>query len=133
STTTMEAPRLLSQLLVVACCLVLALGRMASSMEESDDVDIQGSLFTQDDGVKRSDQDISKLLLKHLRFRGLPEPAETSDEAEFARNARNQVTDQVSKRQRQRMLVSNLAALLSGLKDRQVEPNMRMPSLRFGK
>lgn len=100
--------------------------------EESDDVDIHGSLYAQNDEVKRKDQDISRLLLKHLRFRGLPEPGTPADGSEFARDARNGVSDQVDKRQQQRMLVSNLAALLSELKDRQVEPNMRMPSLRFG-
>ncbi|PVD22517.1 hypothetical protein C0Q70_18331 [Pomacea canaliculata] len=82
-----------------------------------------------------------RLLLSRTRFRDLPEDAVPTDAddgtvveeaAGFGRDLRSDVDDPFEKRHRQRMLVSNLAALLSGLKDRN-EASMRMPSLRFGK
>ncbi|XP_025114327.1 uncharacterized protein LOC112576237 [Pomacea canaliculata] len=84
---------------------------------------------------------LSRLLLSRTRFRDLPEDAVPTDAddgtvveeaAGFGRDLRSDVDDPFEKRHRQRMLVSNLAALLSGLKDRN-EASMRMPSLRFGK
>ncbi|XP_067660700.1 uncharacterized protein [Haliotis asinina] len=59
-------------------------------------------------------EDLSQFLLNDMRFRDMEDNEEP-----------------IAKRQK--MLVNNLAALLSGLKQRQVEPSMRMSSLRFGK
>ncbi|KAK7094610.1 uncharacterized protein [Littorina saxatilis] len=126
----MESRRVLTQLLVLmTCCLATALTRMTSSMQE-DDVEIPDTLFSHDADVKRNNQeDISKLLLKHLRFRQLPEPGSRLAPAAYSGDSRQTP----GKRHGQRSLVNNLAALLSGLRDRQAESEMRMPSLRFGK
>ncbi|XP_005090959.1 uncharacterized protein LOC101859684 [Aplysia californica] len=53
--------------------------------------------------------------------------------APFLRLSRNgAVSSQLSKRERQQALVSNLAALLTDMKDRDGGSTLRMPSLRFG-
>ncbi|XP_076436672.1 uncharacterized protein LOC143276141 [Babylonia areolata] len=146
----MDSQRLMLHALVLmtTCCLAVTWARMGGNSlpvrEDEEGVDMGDSplpeeLFASEDdatrgGAKRTNQeDISKLLLKHLRFRQLPEPASSTSLAgpAFTRHARRPAHQE--KRHEQRMLVNNLAALLSGLRDRQVESSMRMPSLRFGK
>ncbi|XP_071096775.1 uncharacterized protein [Haliotis cracherodii] len=91
---------------IASTCLVMS---AVFPSDETGDLSVTG---LQDKRNLRDD--ISKMLLKNLRFRDAEELEEPMAK-------------------RQKMLVSNLAALLSGLKQRQAEPNMRMPSLRFGK
>ncbi|XP_076454586.1 uncharacterized protein LOC143289487 [Babylonia areolata] len=127
----METGRVLTRMLVVmACCLVTSVANRASSSLQEEDS--PGSFYSQDVDMERgaSQEDISKLLLKHLRFRQLPESGLPVTSSEFVPSAGQ---SKVHKRKEQRRLVNNLAALLSGLRDRQSESSMRMPSLRFGK
>ncbi|XP_069122574.1 uncharacterized protein [Argopecten irradians] len=70
-------------------------------------------------------QDLRKLILKKLRFRDLDD----QDQANLIESL------QLPVKRNQDNLVDKVAALLSGLKVRQISdsPNVRMPSLRFGK
>ncbi|ESP00257.1 hypothetical protein LOTGIDRAFT_238636 [Lottia gigantea] len=71
---------------------------------------------------KRSpNDDLTKILLKKMRFR----------DTEPMLNTLRQY-HAMPKSKRQEMLMNNLAALLSGLKQRQAESNLRIPTLRFG-
>ncbi|KAL8605738.1 hypothetical protein ACOMHN_065863 [Nucella lapillus] len=130
----MEARHVLTQMLVLmTCCLVTSLATRTSSSLQDDNENPE-SYYSPDMDLERetNQEDISKLLLKHLRFRQLPESGLPMTSAAFG--ASSAMHDgEMHKRKEQRRLVSNLAALLSGLRDRQAESNMRMPSLRFGK
>ncbi|XP_033731844.1 uncharacterized protein LOC117321522 [Pecten maximus] len=92
------------------------LGRDADDVENFDDetANIQGV----------RGQDLRKLILKKLRFRDLEDQSQPSLIESF----------QFPVKRNQNNLVDKVAALLSGLKVRQISdsPNVRMPSLRFG-
>ncbi|KAK6195485.1 hypothetical protein SNE40_000906 [Patella caerulea] len=112
---------------VVPCCRIIMAVVMVISITMANDISDE-PLDTQDlqllgypQGKRQSNEDLTKILLKKLRFRDTEPVLHTLRQYHA-----------MPKSKRQEMLMNNLAALLSGLKQRQAEPNLRIPSLRFG-